>query len=234
VGIGTSLSNPNMARLEVDAPNSIDLGWGNIYVRTTDGMAADLGGEVSFGGNYLSNGAQPMPAIAPGAYTVWASIAGRKENATSGDPAGYLTLAGQGGTPGLKVGATCVSGTCPSDKNLKEDIHYLSGSLALLEQLKPTSYRYKGESRGPVGYGLIAQDVERVMPGLVSRDGKGFLRVDYSPLTMMLVDAVQQLSRRTGAAVQSEKVECLERENAQLRGRLERVEAALQRLESTR
>jgi hypothetical protein len=232
-------------------------------------MAADLGGEVAFAGNYLSDGVPPNTGIAPGPHVTFATLAGRKENGTSGDTAGYLSFAvnrsnnsvnqamritstglvGIGTTtpgttldiqtyaspaPSLRVGSTCVAGPCSSDKNLKEDIHYMSGSLALLEQLKPSSYRYKGDVRGQVGYGLIAQDVERVMPGLVSRDAKGFRHVDYSPLTMMLVDAVQQLSRRTGPAMQSEKMERLERENAQLRGRLERVEAALQRLESTR
>ena len=45
-----------------------------------------------------------------------------------------------------------------------------------------------------VNYGLIAQEVEEILPELVSNDEKGFKRVSYgNELDMLLLKAVQEL-----------------------------------------
>jgi hypothetical protein len=98
----------------------------------------------------------------------------------------------QTATPGLKVGATCVSGSCPSDARLKADIQYLSGALATLARLKPVAFRFIDDPHHHVGYGLLAQEVQQVAPQLVSQSEDGTLRVDYSPLEMMLIQALKE------------------------------------------
>ena len=105
-------------------------------------------------------------------------------------PAAALDV--QTATPGLKVGATCVSGSCPSDALLKRDIRYLSGSLATIDRLKPAAFRFTDRPQEGLGYGLIAQDVQTVAPQLVHQGEDGHLLVDYSPLSMMLLEALQE------------------------------------------
>lgn len=66
---------------------------GNLYVYTTDSVAADTGGVLSFGGIYTGT-----------SETRWAAIAGLKENATSGQYGGYLSF------------YTRANGSAPSEK----------------------------------------------------------------------------------------------------------------------
>lgn len=61
-----------------------------------------------------------------------------------------------------------------SDRKLKQDINDVPGALALLKKLKPKTYTFRHDGdfkfmNMPVGknYGLIAQEVEEVMPELV-------------------------------------------------------------------
>jgi hypothetical protein len=57
-----------------------------------------------------------------------------------------------------------------SDEDLKDDFVPVGSGLF--------EYRWKGTDRREVG--VIAQDVQRVMPSAVSRDKSGYLKVDYS------------------------------------------------------
>ncbi len=50
-------------------------------------------------------------------------------------------------------------------------------------------------------FGLIAQDVEKIFPNLVSRDDKGYLSLNYTELIPVLINAVQE---------QNEKIKKLE------------------------
>jgi hypothetical protein len=55
-----------------------------------------------------------------------------------------------------------------SDILLKTNIEPMKPCLDLINQLKPVSYNWKKLPNEPVNYGFIAQDVEQVIPGLVS------------------------------------------------------------------
>ena len=82
VGIGTS--SP-AGRMTVSEGNRVIDGIGNFNVFTINSQAANLGGQIAFGG---LNGSA-------GAFDPWtfANIKGAKENSTSGNLAGYLALA---------------------------------------------------------------------------------------------------------------------------------------------
>lgn len=69
-----------------------------------------------------------------------------------------------------------------SDKNLKEDIETLSdNAFEFIMGLEPVSYKMKDGTSGRTHYGLIAQDVEKLMKslGMSSKDFAGFIK---SPL----------------------------------------------------
>ena len=40
--------------------------------------------------------------------------------------------------------------------------------------------------------GLIAQDVEKIVPELVSTDGEGFKSIDYAKISVLLIDAIKE------------------------------------------
>jgi hypothetical protein len=69
----------------------------------------------------------------------------------------------------------------------------MGSSTANLQQLRPVTFRLKDDPQGPVQYGLIAEEVAKVYPELVIRDGEGNIDgVRYEALAPMLLNEVQQ------------------------------------------
>ncbi len=77
-----------------------------------------------------------------------------------------------------------------SDKRLKKNIAPLESSLANILKLQGVSFNWK-ESGAP-SVGLIAQDVEKVYPALVSEDDKGIKSVQYANLVAPLIEAIKE------------------------------------------
>lgn len=111
---------------------------------------------------------------------------------------GYALLINKGSTrkPGNKEWDN------PSDLRLKEDISVYAEGLAELNQLRPVWYRYNGKDNIPKDryVGIIAQELQKIAPHMITEyrgeDGEEYLMTNTSPLTYMLVNAVQELSRR--------------------------------------
>ena len=64
-----------------------------------------------------------------------------------------------------------------------------------LSSLSAYRYKFKEPSEVDKGFhvGLIAQEVEKILPEAVSKDEKGFLTLDYNAVVAVLVDEVNQL-----------------------------------------
>lgn len=62
-------------------------------------------------------------------------------------------------------------GVITSSARYKQDIHALDGTSGKLAQLRPVSYQYRTEP-GVTHFGLIAEEVDKVLPELVVRDEK--------------------------------------------------------------
>ncbi|MDB5194323.1 MAG: hypothetical protein JWN50_337 [Parcubacteria group bacterium] len=83
VGIGTTAVNP-VANLDIVGTNRTN-SYGNLTVRTSDTQGINVGGQLTLGGN-----AAASPAANGDAQ--FANLAGRKENSTVGNYAGYLAF----------------------------------------------------------------------------------------------------------------------------------------------
>jgi hypothetical protein len=116
--------------------------------------------------------------------------------------------------------------SCLSDEQFKRGIRPVSFALDRVAALQPVRYSWRtdefpdrhfdtGES-----VGLVAQDVERVLPELVSTDAHGYKAVDYSKLPLVTIQAVKELKERNDR---------LTEQNAALERRLEALEAAITR-----
>jgi trimeric autotransporter adhesin len=86
-----------------------------------------------------------------------------------------------------------------SDKRLKKNIRPLESSLDKISFLQGVTYEWKVEKYPDFGLtegkqiGLVAQDVEKELPELVSEDKDGYKAVSYTKLTAVLVEAVKEL-----------------------------------------
>jgi hypothetical protein len=108
---------------------------------------------------------------------------------------------GTSGTNGCikNFAGTGIIGTCSSDRRLKKNITPFGPALNQLTSLQPVHFNWRapdfpdrhfGASRA---YGLIAQDVEQVLPELVVTDNDGFKAVDYTKLPLLTIQAVKEL-----------------------------------------
>ena len=77
------------------------------------------------------------------------------------------------------------------------------GATSQLGKLKGVSWKWREEApaqaREQPGMGVIAQDVERVFPELVTTGDDGYKRVNYAGLIGPLIEAVKELDARVKA-----------------------------------
>jgi hypothetical protein len=85
----------------------------------------------------------------------------------------------------------------PSDVRLKDDISGLSSALDAVMALNPVSFTWKKDGKPDTG--LIAQEVQQVLPALVKQKGD-YLHVDYTKLIAYLVKAIQELKHGAATA----------------------------------
>ena len=84
-----------------------------------------------------------------------------------------------------------------SDLSFKRDIKPLEGSLEKVTSLKGVSFAWRTDQYPDKGFrdgrqiGLIAQDVEKVLPELVKTDKDGKKSLSYGKLTAVLVEAIK-------------------------------------------
>ncbi|MBK8701216.1 MAG: tail fiber domain-containing protein [Saprospiraceae bacterium] len=80
-----------------------------------------------------------------------------------------------------------------SDRRLKKDIRVLNGSLEKIRRIHGYTYYWKDKGQdNTLQYGVLAQEVEKVFPNLVSKHGK-YKTVNYAGLTSVMVNAVNEL-----------------------------------------
>jgi hypothetical protein len=77
-----------------------------------------------------------------------------------------------------------------SDITLKENVETLSNSVDILKQIHPVSFNWK--STGYKSYGVIAQELEAVLPDLVNEREDGIKTVAYTQLIGFLIGAIQE------------------------------------------
>lgn len=105
----------------------------------------------------------------------------------------------------------------PSDRRLKDHIEPLRYGLQTILALRPVSYQWKNKPDGRVNLGLIAQEVEPVVPEVVTKgeDPEHHLALQYNGLIPILIKAVQEQQ----ALIVEQRSE-----NAELKARLDRLE----------
>jgi len=92
---------------------------------------------------------------------------------------------------GSSLGSAWILSSALSDIRLKTNIEPVSGCLDIINTLEPFTYTLNGETE----VGLIAQDVEKVLPEAVV-EVNGIKMVKLYPLIATLFGAVRELSQR--------------------------------------
>jgi len=93
---------------------------------------------------------------------------------------------------------TIVTVATPSDERYKREIQPLESSLEKVMHLQGVSYAWNKDEVKGAGFkdgrqiGLIAQEVEKVLPELVHTDDKGYKTLSYDKMVPVLIEAVKE------------------------------------------
>ena len=91
----------------------------------------------------------------------------------------------------------CNAVTQTSDARLKSGIEPLSHALDRVSALQGVAFNWADPSMGDDRQiGFIAQEVEKVLPEVVTTDGKGYKSLAYDRMTSVLVEAIKELKAR--------------------------------------
>lgn len=103
----------------------------------------------------------------------------------------------------LKSLQSCKTGSgCCSDRRFKQNVKPITSALDKITALQGMTFTWN-QKEYPQRFfteapqvGLIAQDVETVIPEVVLTDEEGFKSITYDKLTAVLVEAVKELKQR--------------------------------------
>lgn len=154
--------------------------------------------------NILNFGQFPGP-VGNDIYLSVSGAIGSKNSSTEGtavfggdvNVSGSLYNTGMGGSgsgSAIKITADGKLFYDSSDWNLKKNIEPLENSLEKITQCQGVSFEYRETYGGPRHIGVIAQDIQPIIPEVVEGNIAGMLSVDYSKLTAVLIEAVKELN----------------------------------------
>ena len=85
-----------------------------------------------------------------------------------------------------------------SDERLKDNIQLISNPTEKVNQLRGVEFDWKDgmPKAGQHDYGVIAQDVQKVLPELVKESHTGYLSVDYDKIIGLLIEVVKEQEKR--------------------------------------
>jgi hypothetical protein len=166
---------------------------GNLLVGTTSNVGAPAR-SVAIGTSTYGALAAEAPGSG-GGYPVWF----RDTDATSASQQIVHFRRGASNVGSITTTNTATAYNTSSDYRLKEQVQPMTGSLSVVQQLKPCTYKWKAD--GSDGQGFIAHELAEVVPECVSGekdavDAEGnpqYQGIDVSFLVATLTAAIQEL-----------------------------------------
>lgn len=173
------------------------------------GLAAGVG--VATGGVFVGSGATVLNFIGAGVSnvtivgsTATIDIPGGRDIDSVGNANQVLyknSLNKAAGSANLTFnGTNLVCGgtvTANSDESLKENIKLIDNPLEKIQNLRGVEFDYK--NNGTHSIGLIAQEVEKVLPDLVFEGEDGVKSVAYQNIVAVLIEAVKSQQEQIDA-----------------------------------
>lgn len=101
-------------------------------------------------------------------------------------------IVAQSNTGGVQLTNGATSWTSNSDIRLKNVTSYFDNAIADLMTLNPIHFTWKSDPDGKAQVGLIAQEVQQIMPEIVDINPDGYLGVRYTEMIPLLVAGIKE------------------------------------------
>jgi len=117
----------------------------------------------------------------------------------SGSAATHLTMA-QISSSGDVVADGDIVAYNSSDERLKDNIEVIQGSLDKIGEIRGVEFDWNEKSPGWArerghDVGVVAQEVQKVLPEIVTERKNGYLGVDYKRIVPLLIESIKELKQ---------------------------------------
>jgi uncharacterized coiled-coil protein SlyX len=156
---------------------------------TANGLVALFNNATGSDNAALGNGAGNNVTTANNVIAIGSNVSG--ENVSNTCYIGNIFGVTSAGATAVYVNSVGKLGTVVSSRRFKEEVKPMDKASEAILALKPVTFRYKQEidPAGNPQFGLVAEDVEKVNPDLVVRDGEGKVNtVRYEAVNAMLLN----------------------------------------------
>jgi uncharacterized protein YaiE (UPF0345 family) len=197
-------------------------GFGSMALGRSITVASGANYSIGVGLKYSST-----PTSITAASTM-ALVGGKLAVNTTSAGSYHLYVAGQAFTTGTWQG---------SDRRWKRDISTLDDALTTVRSLRGVRYTWRddefSDTELPTGQdiGLIAQEVEEIIPEVVREARDGFKAIAYNKLVGYLIEAIKELASLDEVQDLRDELAVSHAENAVLQERLSSLETRMERME---
>jgi Chaperone of endosialidase len=181
-----------------------------------------LSNSTGFDNSALGQGAGALVSTASNVICIGANVAGANVSSTTWIGHVFGVTPQNGTTAPVVVSDAGQLGTVASSERFKKDISTMEKASEAILSLRPVTFHYKSDSKGTPQFGLVAEEVAKVNPGLVLSDKEGRpYTVRYDAVNAMLLNeflkehrTVQELKsvvakQEAAAARQQKQIEAL-------------------------
>lgn len=117
-----------------------------------------------------------------------------------------------------------------SDRRWKTDLQVITSALEKVNQINGYYYKWKDRPDTTMQVGVMAQEIEAILPELVSTNEEGYKSVDYSKLTALLIQAMKEQQQMINN--QQMEIDHLKASKQQEKAQLNAMDKRLQALEA--
>jgi hypothetical protein len=240
-GTGNTANGANALNDNIVGTNDTACGAGALFHTTGSGnigLGTSAGFFLTTGSNNIDIG---HTGVAAEANTIRIGQPGTQTAAFFAGVRGVTTV--NADAVAVVVDSAGQLGTVSSSRSVKDDIADMDKASGVLMRLRPVTFHYKSD-KNPAGrtlqYGLVAEEVAEVAPGLVAHSADGRIEtVYYQFLAPMLLNEYQKQQRTIEAQAaeltrqkleiaelhrQTARIARLERQNARIAGLLGQLE----------
>ena len=90
-----------------------------------------------------------------------------------------------------------ITGFSTSDERLKTNIKPIEDALTIIQQIDGVEFDWNCDHKSGSDVGVVAQQVEKVFPKVVTERADGYKAVNYEKLTALLIQGIKELAKRT-------------------------------------
>lgn len=241
--IGSTVTDYTKSRIKLGENGSITLRSGSLHVTTDDPTVKKVklensGVSLSDCPFYLNDAAgNNLITLSHGGGGIFSEKSiWTNSNMYVGGNSKTATIRLVAGGDISAAGSITSNGTLlTSDIRLKKDIGDMDLGLEIIRQVDIKEFKFKNETEKYNKHiGVIAQDIQKILPNVVRKDDKGFLSISANDIFFVAINAIKQLDKELQnikQLLENKNINKLKTENEKLKNEIRKLKEENQKFE---